>query len=75
MFPLGVIVTVIGYGLMYTGLCDFAGKNIGLFQAFGYKGSRSVSVDTTQYTYQSQVPSGPPAQPLQSSGIVDTYPV
>lgn len=65
---------IVGYGLLYTGLSDFSGNNIGLFQAFGYTGSKGPKIDSAQYTYKNPVANmtGQPAQPAAGTGITGT---
>ena len=68
---LSFVLIIIGYGLLYTGLMDFSGNTVGLFQAFGYTGSKGPKVDTAQYTYKNPVANmtGQPAQQVASTGI------
>lgn len=51
---IAMAVLIAGYGLLYTGLMDFSGNNIGLFQAFGYQGSKNPSIESSQYTVPNQ---------------------
>jgi hypothetical protein len=52
---IAMALIVVGYGLLYTGMMDFSGNNIGLFQAFGYTGTKGPSVDSSQYTVSNPV--------------------
>jgi len=45
---------VVGYGLLYTGLMDFSGNHIGLFQVFGVN-SGGITIESSQFSYQNPV--------------------
>lgn len=49
MSMISIALIIVGYGLLYTGIMDFSGNNIGLFQAFGYNGSKGPKINSTQY--------------------------
>lgn len=68
--PISFVMIILGYGLLYTGLMDFSGNNVGLFQAFGYTGSKKPGIDNAQYTYKNPVAnmSGQPAT-VATSGL------
>lgn len=55
MGAVAYLLIVAGYGLLYTGLMDFSGNKIGLFQAYGYNPKNSAKVDSAQFTYTNPV--------------------
>lgn len=60
-------VIILGYGLLYTGISDFSGNTIGLFQAFGYTGTKAPTIDSNQYKYNSSATANLTGQPAQFS--------
>lgn len=77
MTLVAMALLIVGYGLLYTGLMDFSGNNIGLFQAFGYNGSQGPKIDSAQYTVTNQTANmtGQPAMYSVGTGISGTVAV
>jgi hypothetical protein len=55
MGAVAYLLIVVGYGLFYTGLMDFSGNKVGLFQAFGYTPKNSAKFDSASFTYSNPV--------------------
>lgn len=74
MGAIAYLLLVIGYGLLYTGLMDFSGNHIGLFQAYGYNAGKGPKIDTANFTYSNPVANmtSQPAMYSLSNGITGT---
>jgi hypothetical protein len=74
MGAVAYLLIVIGYGLLYTGLMDFSGNHIGLFQAYGYNASKGPKLDSADFTYSNPVANmtSQPAMYSLSNGITGT---